>query len=102
MNVRDLDKLIVAKGLKVAQIPINRPIWSHCSRTMRRISDEKLLFIFGEHSTSTSTTTKTKAVEKVAQRKLFELQTRNKKIGAKAHDQRDKIAASSIGGTREH
>ena len=27
-NVGDLDKLIVAK---VAQSPINRPIWSHCS-----------------------------------------------------------------------
>ena len=29
-NVGDLDKIIVAKGLKIAQSPINRPIWSHC------------------------------------------------------------------------
>ena len=29
-NRGDLGKLIVAKGIKVAQSPINRPIWSHC------------------------------------------------------------------------
>ena len=29
-NIRDLGKLIVANGFeKVAQSPINRPIWSH-------------------------------------------------------------------------
>ena len=28
-NVVDLGKLIVAKGLEVAQSPINRPFWSH-------------------------------------------------------------------------
>ena len=30
-NVGDLGKLIVAKGFKSSQSPINRPIWSHCS-----------------------------------------------------------------------
>ena len=30
-NVGDLGKLIVAKGFKkIAQSPINRPVWSHC------------------------------------------------------------------------
>ena len=28
-NVGDLGKIIVAKGFKIAQSPINRPIWSH-------------------------------------------------------------------------
>ena len=32
-NVGDLGKLIVAKGFKkVAQSPINCPIWTHCSQ----------------------------------------------------------------------
>ena len=30
-NVEDLGKLIGVKGFKVAQSPINRPFWSHCS-----------------------------------------------------------------------
>ena len=35
-NVEDLNKLIVAKGFKkVAQSPINRPIWSHCLRVFK-------------------------------------------------------------------
>ena len=34
-NVRDLDKLIVAKGFKkLSKSPINRPIWSHCFPTL--------------------------------------------------------------------
>ena len=33
-NVGDLGKLIVAKGFKkIAQSPINRTIWLHCSET---------------------------------------------------------------------
>ena len=46
-NVGDLGKLIVAKGFeKVAQSPINRPIWSHwLSLTEFRLSLLPLLFL---------------------------------------------------------
>ena len=37
-NVGDLGKLIVAKGFKkVAQSPINRPIWSHWSKLTMKL-----------------------------------------------------------------
>ena len=36
-NMWDLGKLIVASLLKLAQSPINRPIWSRCSQ--EKLSD---------------------------------------------------------------